>query len=207
MNTTLSRRAALTVALFSVLSAQCGGGVSNTEAARRAYLGLDRAVDRAISLGFDGLNAATSANIPPQTGSGDLSGTMLVEGQVSQGSSSNREMRLSSTLTMYRDTVTDGADGGGAAIRLVYDKPTDGMPLAFTLSLRPGSTPALSGTFTGAVRMTGDLEGTVTLNLTIVGDLRSMSGMGSRLERVPGSTRITGTVTSGYGTYMVDVTR
>ncbi len=181
--------------------------MSNEESARRAYLGLDRAVDRAISLGFDGLNAATSANIPSQMGSGDVMGSMLVEGQVSQGASSNREMRLTVGLTGYQDRVTREADGGGAELRLVYDRAADGSGLALTLSIRPGDMPGMRGTLTGTTRVSGELEGPVTLNLTLAANVRSMSGMGSRLERVAGTTRITGTVTSAYGTYTVDVTR
>jgi len=135
------------------LAAQCGG-VSNTESARRAYIGLDKAVDRALSLGFDGFNAATDANIPPQMGNGDVAGTMLVTGQVSQGSSSNREMRLLVTLTDYRDMVTDNGDGGsGAALRLIYSKPANATPIAMDVSLRP---PMFTGTFAGTVNMTGE---------------------------------------------------
>jgi hypothetical protein len=212
MTNRTDRRTTLTVAVLSLLAAQCGG-VSNADAARRSYLGLDRAVDRALSLAFDGLNAASSANIPAQMASGDLAGTMLVEGQVSQGSSSNREMRLLVTLTGYRDNVSDtgatdagAADAGatGPALRLIYSKPASGMPIAMDLSLRP---PMFTGTFAGTLDMTGELAGTVTVNVTLSGQLESMSGSGSRLQRVAGTTRITGTVTSAYGTYPVDVTR
>jgi hypothetical protein len=204
MTNPVDRRTTLTVAVLSLLAAQCGG-VSNAESARRAYIGLDKAVDRALSLGFDGFNAATDANIPPQMGNGDVAGTMLVTGQVSQGSSSNREMRLLVTLTDYRDMVTDNGDGGsGAALRLIYSKPANGTPIAMDISLRP---PMFTGTLAGTVNMTGELEGAVTVNVTMSGQLMSMSGSGSRLQRVPGTTRITGTVTSSYGTYNVDVTR
>jgi hypothetical protein len=207
MTNRTDRRTTLTVAVLSLLAAQCGG-VSNADGARRAYLGLDRAVDRALSLAFDGVNAASSANIPAQMASGDLAGTMLVEGQVSQGSSSNREMRLLVTLTGYRDNVSDtGATDAGAtgpALRLIYSKPASGMPIAMDLSLRP---PMFTGTFAGTLDMTGELAGTVTVNVTLSGQLESMSGSGSRLQRVAGTTRITGTVTSAYGMYPVDVTR
>lgn len=204
MTNFMDRRSTLAVAVLSLLAAQCGG-VSNADGARRAYLGLDRAVDRALSLAFDGVNAASSANIPPQMASGDLAGTMLVEGQVSQGSGSNREMRLLVTLTDYRDNVSDNGDGGsGAALRLIYSKPASGTPIAMDLSLRP---PMFTGTFAGTVNMTGELAGSVTVNVTLSGQLESMSGSGSRLQRVAGTTRITGTVTSAYGMYPVDVTR
>ena len=53
-------------ALASVLASGCGSGVSSDEQARRAYVGLDVAIDKAINLGFDGFNAASSANIPAQ---------------------------------------------------------------------------------------------------------------------------------------------
>jgi hypothetical protein len=57
----------------------------------------------------------------------------------------------------------------------------------------------------GAFSMTGDLHNTVTLNLTFTGNL--MSGANNTVVRVPGSTHITGTAVSDYGTYNVDVTR
>jgi hypothetical protein len=183
--------------------------VSNEASARRAYVGLDKATTRALGLAFDGFNAATSANIPPQMGMGDTMGTMLVEGQVSQGMSMNRELRLGVTLANYQDMITDNLDGGtGAMLRLIYSKPEDaGAPLSLTLSLRPGQMPSLTGTFTGTVRMTGELTGDVTLNLMISGEVRAVAGMGMRYERVPATTRITGTVVSSVGTYVVDVMR
>jgi hypothetical protein len=49
----------------------CGGGVSSEEQAQRAYLGLDKSIGKALVLGFAGFNAASSANISPQSTSGD----------------------------------------------------------------------------------------------------------------------------------------
>ena len=87
------------------LLAGCGGGVDSDAAARAAYLGLDDMVEEAMNLGFDGFNAATSANIPEQSAMGDESGTLVVTGQVDQGSSPNKEMRLRAALTDYQDVV------------------------------------------------------------------------------------------------------
>src|SRR5258708_4492138 len=74
--------------------ADSGGGtppaaVQSEADARAAYLGLDPSIDRAIGLGFDGFNSASSANISPQTGKGALAGTLTVTGQVDQGASPN----------------------------------------------------------------------------------------------------------------------
>ena len=99
------RRTAL-FALASILPLlACGprGAVDNEVAARVAYLGLDRGVDRVIDLGFAGFNAANSANIPEQSDVGDVSGTMIVGGQVDQGASANKGMRLGVTLSAYSD--------------------------------------------------------------------------------------------------------
>ena len=70
-----------------LLCAACGGaGVSNESDAALAYLGLDGMVSKAMGLGFDGYNTASSANIEDQLANGDLSGTLTVAGQVDQGS-------------------------------------------------------------------------------------------------------------------------
>src|SRR5215469_4021145 len=50
--------------------AACGGGVNSTDDAKKAYMGLDPSVDKAITLGFAGFNSATSANISPQSADG-----------------------------------------------------------------------------------------------------------------------------------------
>lgn len=204
MTRKIDRRITLGLGIAALFATHCGG-VSNDAAARKTYVGLDRGVDRALSLAFAGFNAASSANIPPQMASGDLAGTMLVEGQVSQGSSANREMRLQVTLTDYRDMVSDNGDGGtGAALRLIYSKPTNGTPITMDISLRP---PAFTGTFVGTLNMTGELEAAVTVNIAMAGQLEAVAGTTNNYQRVAGSTRITGTVTSSYGTYNVDVTR
>lgn len=160
-------------------------------------------------MAFVGFNAASSANIPPQTAMGDAMGTIVVDGQVSQGMSANREMRLNITLANYQDMVTDAPDGGtSAALHLTYDKPEDaGTPLSMSLSLRPNTQPSLTGTISGTLRLSGDLQGTVTVFFGITGEIRSMSGMGMRYELVPGSTRIAGSVMSAFGTYNVDIMR
>src|SRR5688572_30747390 len=106
-----------------LLALACGGpddGVADEASAERAYLGLDRAIDRAIDLGFAGFNAANSANIPEQRDAGDITGEMIVNGQVDQGSSDNKNMRLEVTLAGgYQDVVLEGDiavtyDGGPA---------------------------------------------------------------------------------------------
>jgi hypothetical protein len=110
-STVSTRRATLLTAGLLALAAGCGGGVSSEETARRAYFGLDRYVDRGINLGMAGFNAASSANIPAQTAMGDVSGTLTVTGQVDQGASANKGMRLRTALANYSDRVA-GDDGG-----------------------------------------------------------------------------------------------
>lgn len=186
------------LALFSVvlslgLGLGCGSGVSSDEQARRAYLGLDASIDKAISLGFDGFNAASSANIPPQMTTGLTSGTLAVSGQVDQGASANKGMRLSEAMVNYSD------DG-----KLIYDTAASASP-ALTMQLKNIPNGTLDGTLAGAFAMTGELAGSVVLSITFSGTLQP--GAGSKVERKPGSTHIVGTATSGNGTYQVDVTR
>jgi hypothetical protein len=169
--------------------------VNSTADAKRAYLGLDASIDKAIGLGFDGFNAASSANIDPQTAPGDHAGTLTVSGQVDQGASSNKTMHLSETLVAYSD------DG-----KLSYDTDAAALPaLEMKLSKVPNGT--LDGTLIGSFRISGELKGSVALDLTFTGDLQPSAADSTKVERKPGSTHITGTATSGNDSYAVDVTR
>ncbi|MBZ4421300.1 hypothetical protein [Myxococcus sp. RHSTA-1-4] len=187
--------------------AGCGDDdeVSSDEQARRAYLGLDESISKALQLGFDGFNAASSANIPPQTTTGAAAGTLVINGQVDQGSSDNKGMRLRVGMTGYSDgeiTVSEDEE----PVNITYASNTDTtLQPELTLQLRniPGGT--FTGTLVGDYDMTGDLAGKVTLNLSLTGDIED-DGTG-KVRRVAGSTRVTGTATSGDGTYNVDVTR
>jgi hypothetical protein len=170
-----------------------GNGVSSGDDAQRAYEGLDASIDKAITLGFAGFNAASSANIPPQMAAGTKSGTMTIGGQVDQGASSNKTMNLTESLVMYSD---DGM--------LVYDTHSSAA-LSMKLSMIPTGT--LSGTLAGDFVLSGQLQGTVTLNLQLSGDLEPVAGSSTQVQRKPGTTHVTGTATSNFGVYPVDVTR
>jgi hypothetical protein len=187
---TLNRLALLLV----VCAAGCGNGSVHSDAdAQKAYLGLDASIDKAINLGFDGFNAASSANIPTQMTTGTSKGTLVVTGQVDKGQSSNKTMRLDTAYTMYSD------DG-----KVIYDTNSAALPL-LSMDLMNVPTGTLTGSFDGAFTMTGDLKNTVTLALSFTGTLQS--GGNNTVVRAPGSTHITGTAVSDYGTYNVDVTR
>jgi hypothetical protein len=192
------------VVLASVLLSACGGNsdapsnqpaVKSTADAERAYVGLDASIDKAITLGFDGFNAATTANIAPQVASGDDKGTLTVSGQVDQGSSTNKTMHLTEALATYSD------DG-----QLAYDTDATAPPqLDMKLSKVPTGT--LDGTLDGAFKMDGALKGGVTLALTFSGELEANADDPTKVERKPGTTHITGTATSGGDVYTVDITR
>lgn len=184
---------ALAFGLFAPLAAGCGGsGVSSAEDAERAYKGLDPSIDKAIKLGFDGFNSASSANIAPQTAMGMVKGSMTVSGKVDQGASDNKTMELTDKLTGYSD------DG-----KLTYDT-KDALP-AINLKLSKVPDGTLDGSMKGTFTMSGDLDGPVTLDLTFAGGLQA--GDGTKVERKPGTTHITGTADSDFGTYTVDITR
>jgi hypothetical protein len=191
--------AVLTTVLCMFLSA-CGGdddsdAVKSTADAERAYLGLDTSVDKALQLGFDGFNAASSANIDPQTANGDESGTLTVSGQVDQGASDNKTMHLSEELEEYSD------DG-----KIQYSTNAAALPsIELKLSKIPDGT--LDGTLSGSFGMKGELEGSVTLALTIEAALQPDPADDSKVQREPGTTRVTGTATSGDDSYAVDITR
>jgi hypothetical protein len=144
------------LAWVALVVVACGDdGVSSEEEARRAYLGLDRAVELAINLGLAGYNAASSANIPDQAGNGEISGTLTVSGQVDQGSSDNKELRLETAFDDYQDRLVVTVDGGSpAASGITYDTDPAALP-QLDMSLR---------NITSAGTFTGTLAGRVTMS-------------------------------------------
>jgi hypothetical protein len=193
MRTSLINCLLLSGALGSLGSAGCGSGVNSDEQARRAYVGLDAAIDKAINLGFAGFNAASSANIPAQMTTGTAAGTLKVTGQVDQGSSANKGMRLVTEFTGYSDDT-----------RLFY-LTVAGKTQELNMQLKGIPTGTLDGDANWTLDMTGELAGQVTLKIVFAGTLQS--GGGNIVQRKPGTTRITGTATSGPGVYTIDVTR
>src|SRR5512144_82985 len=113
------------LALIAVLGAACSSdGIDSDEEARRAYLGLDTSIEKSLTLGFAGFNAASSANIDPQMATGTAAGTLVITGQVDQGASANKGMRLHVGMVGY----TDGAvmiEGKPEAINITYDTNMD----------------------------------------------------------------------------------
>jgi hypothetical protein len=204
----LTRRAFAVVSVSLFLTAGlsgCGNDISSDEQARRAYLGLDESVGKSLQLGFAGFNAASSANIPAQMTSGDAGGTLTISGQVDQGSSANKGMRLRVGMAGYTDgevRVSEDED----PVNITYQTTTDTTQQpALTLSLKNIPTGTFDGTLVGTFQMTGDLEGDVTLNLTMSGQLED-DGTG-KVRRKGGSTTITGTAKAGDGgEFQVNVT-
>lgn len=200
------RRSVLTLLLAAAAlpTIGCGGpkdAVADEESARRAYLGLDRAIDRMIDLGFAGFSAADSANIPEQSEMGDLSGLMVVNGKVDQGSSDNKNMTLSVVLSGdYSDAVPATADGEEDPIDVVYN----GGPGTLQVSFKglPNATMENSS-FKGTYDMTGDLGGVVTLDLVITG--MTEEDASGAIVRKPGTIHVVGTATSDYGVFDIDV--
>jgi hypothetical protein len=181
--------------LAAVLAAfGCGSdSVSSEGDAQNAYLGLDLSIDKAITLGFAGFNSASSANISPQATNGAATGTLTVTGQVDQGASANKGMRLFTAFVNYSDNG-----------EITYNTSATNLP-ALDMMLLNIPTGTLTGTFVGTVTMTGEEEGELHLNLTFAGQIQA--GAGGIVERKPGTTHITGTATSSAGTFNVDVTR
>jgi hypothetical protein len=185
--------------------------VDSDEEARRAYLGLDKSIENAINLGFQGFNTATNANIAPQTTNGAAAGTITVSGQVDQGISANKEMRLSIGLVNYDDGAVQVNEDGDTA-RIVYNTDTvvTNQPY-LEMKLMNIPTGTLTGSLspnvlmTGVYRMTGDIEGTLAINVSITGTL--MAGPNNTVLRVPGTTIVVGTATNqDGGVYDINVT-
>lgn len=195
----------ISMALVALASACADDdALDSDEAARRAYLGLDGSVGKSLTLGFAGFNAASSANIPPQMTTGDLAGTLTITGQVDQGASANKEMRLRVGMVDYDDGPFVIDDDGNTA-SIAYDTDVDAAVQPYLhLALRDVPTGTFTGELTGVYHLSGDLDGDVTLNLTMAGVL--IDAGGGATARMPGSTTVTGTATSGDGVYQVALT-
>ena len=191
------------VALASLLVGCDDEGVVDDEvAAEVAYMGLDRGVDRALELGFDGFNDPDeSANIPPQQAPGAYAGTMHVSGKVDSGESTNKNMDLDVGLTGYSDGPILGyTEDDEEEIIIYYD---GAMNLIMSMKGLPNA--ELTGSFGGIVTMSGHLEGPVTLSLQFTG--RTEDAGGGLIQRQPGTLHIFGTATSDYGVFDVNITR
>ncbi len=182
----------------------CGNGnsVNSDEQARRAYLGLDKSISKSLALGFMGYDAATNANIPTQTAAGDATGKLTISGHVDQGNPSQVSMGLDIGMTMYSDGKIM-VDAKGDTIAVTYATSMTAPP-TLSLKLNSSAGDTLTGSLVGDYTMSGDLQGSVTLNLQIDG---KFSGTAPNVTRVAGSTTVTGTaVSSSGGTYMVNTT-
>ncbi|EPX58502.1 hypothetical protein D187_003974 [Cystobacter fuscus DSM 2262] len=195
----------LAVLSVTALLSACSDEISSDEQARRAYLGLDKSVEKSLQLGFAGFNAASSANIPPQSTTGDAGGTLDITGQVDQGSSANKGMRLRVGMKGYTDGEVTVAEEE-APVEITYQTTTDAAAQpALTLSLRDIPNGTFTGTLVGSFQMTGDIEGEVTLNLSLSGQIED-DGTG-KVRRKAGSTTVTGTAKSSTGgEFQVNVT-
>jgi hypothetical protein len=186
--------------------------VDSDEQARRAYLALDGSIQKSIDLGFAGFNSASSANISPQMGTGTAAGTLTITGQVDQGASNNKGMRLYIGMVGYDDGPVE-YNSDHDKVHVVFDTSTTQTDQPYlSLQLKSIPTGTLEGTLTsntsmtGVYTLTGDIKGTLTLNLTIAGTL--MAGTGNTITlRVPGTTTVTGTATnSDGGVYNINIT-
>jgi hypothetical protein len=182
------------------------GGVNSDREAELAWLGLDRSVDRAIELGLRGFSEADSANLATQTGAGEVSGQMFVDGQADQGASDNKGLRLEVRLEDYAD-LADVDDDGDAEVAITYDT-LEGAPALFDLKLRGIPDGTFTGTVVGEFAMVGDLAGLVTLDLALTGDLEEDPEIEGGTRRQPGTLSVVGTATNDVGgVFQVDVTR
>jgi hypothetical protein len=192
--------------VFSFTQACACGQVASEDEARIAYLGIDQIVSKTLALGFAGFRAANSANIPTQTDDGDDSGSITVTGQVDQGSSDNKGMRLEVALDEYSDgTIDDPESEGDDQIAIVYATAED-APLVVVLDLRNFPDGTLEGSLSGVIGMSGNLEGDLELIITLSGEIEEDGAGTGDTRRVEGSTNVTGTAESANGTFDIDTT-
>jgi len=179
--------------------------VNSNEQARRAYLGLDKSISKSLTLGFTGYNMASNANIPAQMTAGDKAGTLTISGKVDKGNCAQLGMTLDVGMVGYSDGPV-AIDNNNHTVTITYDTSTDpaSQPI-LNLKLNASAGNSITGSLMGDYTMTGDLKGTVTLDVTITGTF--MGSCTANLSRVAGSTTITGTaVNSSGGMYDINVT-
>lgn len=191
--------------LFALVACSDDGDIDSDTEAEWAYLGFDSAIDKALNLGFDGFNAASSANIPTQSGVGAETGTMDIDGQVDQGASANKGMRLLLTLVDYSDGPFVDPDTDDE-ITVEYDSLVDAPP-ALDLSLRNIPNGTFTGTLLGTITLSGDIQGDGEFNISFSGEIEEDPGNAGQVRRKAGTLMILGTVASGDGTYDVNITR
>jgi hypothetical protein len=182
------------VLVFVAAAAGCSStdNTANSEA-MEAYLGLDSSVEKALDLAFVGINNAVTENIGPGTLGGDAKGTLVVAGQIDQGTGLTKTVRVDASYNGYSDD--------GAAIYTT--DPASPPLLTLEVSYQDGS---LTGRYLGQFTMSGALAGPLTLDIAINGYVQSAGKTGG-IERAPYSTQIHGTAVSDYGSYLVDFTR
>lgn len=205
------RNSLLLLVVGSLGLAACGSDdIDSDEEARRAYFGLDKSIEKSLRLGFDGYNSASSANISPQMATGTVAGTLVINGQVDKGASSNKGMRLNVGMVGYNDGVLKlQYEDDEVDVDITYDTDADVTLQPFlNLTLRNIPSGTFTGTLTGTYHMTGDLKGDATLNLMFSGMLMPDPANPSdptKTVRMPGSTMVTGTAQSGDGTFDVSL--
>ena len=207
LNRLLRGIALLLIAAATTAACSDDDAIDSDEAARRFYLGLDASIEKSLALGFDGFNGASSANITPQVAPGVATGMLTISGQVDQGASSNKGMRLRVGMVDYSDgVIVVIEEDREVEVHLTYTTSVvvEAQPF-LQLALRDIPTGVFTGELSGTYQVTGDLAGDVTLALTMAGALQD-AGNGDVI-RMPGSTTITGTATSGDGVYDVTLTR
>jgi hypothetical protein len=187
-------RGLLSVCVFLAAAAGCSSGddTANSQA-MDAYLSLDSSLEKALDLAFVGINNAVTENIGPGTIGGDAAGTLVVVGQIDEGTALTKTVRVDANYNGYSD---DGA--------IIYTTDPASPPLlTLAASYADGS---LTGRYLGVFTMSGALAGPLTVDIAINGFIES-AGRNGGIERAPYSTQIQGTAVSDYGTYRVDLTR
>ena len=106
-----------------------------------------------------------------------------------------------------QDALAGYSDGPvETSYHITYDTDPAALP-ELDLSLRNIPNGTFTGSLIGKFNMSGDLEGAVTLTLSLAGKIQAVMGKTDAIERTPGSTTITGTADSDYGSYDVNLTR
>ncbi|MGE5186047.1 MAG: hypothetical protein ACM31C_28520, partial [Acidobacteriota bacterium] len=122
---------------------------------------------------------------------------LTISGKVDSGNCSQLSMGLDVGMVKYTDGPFE-IDSKNNKMSVTYDTSTDvTMQPLLSIKLNGSSGNSINASLMGDYTMTGDLKGTVTLDLTITGTFSGTCP--NAVMRVPGSTTVTGTAVNSSG--------
>jgi hypothetical protein len=155
----------LTAALTVFICLGCGNDLNDQEKVQAVFDNFQPTIAKIIEAGIAAKSSsAQGANISPVVRNGDKQGTFTVGGKVAQSSGLNQNLDLWVQL--------DGPYSDTGEIFYATDNTSDATKLQFDVQIQNQPTDNfMSGTLAGGLTVSGDVDGSATLNLRFATDL------------------------------------